>query len=161
MSPDNRVRFVDLGAQIESLQPAMTQAIEAVISQGAFIMGPDLARFEALFADYCGVPHAIGVDSGMSALELPLRFLDLQPGDEVITQANTYVATVSAIVEAGGRPVIVDCDEHGGIDVAALEASITRQTPPISPLPIYRRICDIDAVKSLAAARAALVVWAP
>jgi dTDP-4-amino-4,6-dideoxygalactose transaminase len=153
MSPDERVRFVDLGAQIESLQPGLTAAIEAVVAEGAFIMGPELGRFEAEFGAYCGVAHAIGVDSGMSAIELPLRFLDLRPGDEVVTQANTYVATVSAIVEAGGKPVIVDCDERGGIDVAALEASITERTRAIVPVHMYGRIGEIDAVKALAVQR--------
>src|SRR6266700_6253122 len=71
---------------------------------------------------FCGTGHAVGVDSGLSALELALRAAEIGPGDEVITQANTFIATVAAILAVGARPVLSDCDEQGGIDPAAVEA---------------------------------------
>jgi dTDP-4-amino-4,6-dideoxygalactose transaminase len=144
------VPFVDLQAQIRTIESDVMEAISGVVASGAFILGPELQLFEQEYAEYCGVPYAVGVDSGLSAIELSLRALDLRPGDEVITQANTYVATVSAIREAGGRAVIVDCDERGGIDVGAMEAAMTDRTRAIVPVHMYGRICDIDAVSQVA-----------
>ena len=109
------MRFVDLAAQTESLQPALTQAIDAVLRRGDFILGQEVEQFEREFADYCGVAHAVGTDSGLSALELALRALGVGPGDEVITQANTFIATVGAILAVGAQPVLVDCDDSGAI----------------------------------------------
>src|SRR5205823_10348703 len=105
---DGSVRFVDLQAQIQSLQPALDQAIQAVLDRGDFILGRDVGLFEQEFAAYCGVPYAVGVDSGLSALELALRALHIGPGDEVITQANTFIASAGAILAVGARPVLVD-----------------------------------------------------
>src|SRR5207247_10460789 len=79
------VRFVDLQAQIQSLQPALNQAMQAVLDRGDFILGKDVELFEQEFAAYCGVPHAVGVDSGLSALELGLRALRIGPGEEGIS----------------------------------------------------------------------------
>jgi dTDP-4-amino-4,6-dideoxygalactose transaminase len=146
-----RVPFVDLRGQIDSLQPELSAAISGVVAEAAFILGPDVASLEQEFAGFCGVAQAIGVDSGLSALELGLRALQLQPGDEVVTQANTYIATISAIREAGARPVIVDCDERGGIDVVALEAAITPRTRAVVPVHMYGRICDVEDVVALGA----------
>ncbi|HEV3235000.1 MAG TPA: DegT/DnrJ/EryC1/StrS family aminotransferase [Candidatus Dormibacteraeota bacterium] len=152
------VRFVDLQAQIAELQPEVSEAIASVVASAAFILGPDVARFEQEFAAYCDVPHAVGVDSGLSALELALRALQLRPGDEVITQANTYVATVSAIEQAGGRPVLVDCDEAGGIDTAALANAFTDRTRAVMPVHMYGRVCDIDDVVRIAKAHDVVVI---
>jgi dTDP-4-amino-4,6-dideoxygalactose transaminase len=152
------VPFVDLQAQIRTIEAEVMEAISGVVASGAFILGPELQSFEEEFADYCGTPQAVGVDSGLSAIELSLRALELKAGDEVITQANTYVATVSAIREAGGSAVIVDCDERGGIDVAALEAAVTRRTRAVIPVHMYGRICDIDAVVAVAARTGATVI---
>ncbi|MFY9613930.1 MAG: DegT/DnrJ/EryC1/StrS family aminotransferase [Candidatus Dormiibacterota bacterium] len=152
------VRFVDLKAQIAELQPEVSEAIASVVASAAFILGPDVARFEEEFAAYCDVPHAIGVDSGLSALELALRALQLRPGEEVITQANTYVATVSAIEQAGGRPVLVDCDEAGGIDTVALVDAFTDRTRAVMPVHMYGRICDIDDVVRIARAHDVVVI---
>ena len=152
------VRFVDLQAQLESLQPDINDAIGAVVADAAFILGPDVAHFEEEFAAYCGVPYAVGVDTGLSALELSLRSLGLAPGDEVITQANTFVATLSAIEEAGGRPVLVDCDEAGGIDVVALAGAFSERTRAVMPVHMYGRIGEIDEVVRLAHEHGAAVI---
>lgn len=142
----DQVRFVDLRAQTESLEPALTNAIKAVLERGDFILGADVDRFEAEFAEYCGVGHAVGVDSGLSALELALRAAGVGPEHEVITQANTFIATVGAILAVGARPVLTDCDPRGAIDVQAVRAAVTSKTGAIMPVHLFGRICDIDGI---------------
>lgn len=144
------VKFVDLQAQIASLEPALTEAIQGVLRRGDFILGEAVAAFEAEWAHYCGVKHAVGVDSGLSALELALRAAEVGEGDEVITQANTFIATAGAIMAVGARPVLVDCDSEGQLDTRALDRAITRRTRAIMPVHLYGKIGDIDGVCRLA-----------
>src|SRR5437588_6523985 len=146
-----RIPFVDLKTQIASLEPALTQAIHAVIARGDFILGADVEAFEQDFAAYCGVAHAVGVDSGLSALELALRAANVGAGDEVITQANTFIATVGAILAVGARPVLVDCDAEGAADVDAVAGAITSRTRAIIPVHLFGRIGDITGMMVVAA----------
>jgi dTDP-4-amino-4,6-dideoxygalactose transaminase len=148
--PVSAVKFVDLQAQISSLQPALGQAIQEVLDRADFILGEAVSAFEAEWARFCGVKHAVGVDSGLSALELALRASQIGDGDEVITQANTFIATVGAIMAVGARPVLVDCDEEGQLDHAAVERAITKRTKAILPVHLYGKIGDIEAVLELA-----------
>jgi dTDP-4-amino-4,6-dideoxygalactose transaminase len=143
------VKFVDLQAQIQSLEPTLSQAIARVMQRGDFILGQDVAEFEREFAEFCGVKHAVGVDSGLSALELALRGAGVGEGDEVITQANTFVATAGAIMAVGARPMLVDCDEEGQVDVAAVERAISKRTRAIMPVHLFGKICDIEALLEL------------
>ena len=145
------VRFVDLEAQIRSLQPALDQAIAEVMARGDFILGKAVSDFESEWAAYCGVKHAIGVDSGLSALELALRAAGVGPDNEVITQANTFIATAGAIMAVGARPVLVDCDADGQMDVSAAGRVITSRTRALMPVHLYGRIGDVDGVLELAA----------
>ena len=144
------VKFVDLQAQITSLQPALNEAIQEVLHRGDFILGEAVTAFESEWARFCGVKHAVGVDSGLSALELALRAGQIGDGDEVITQANTFIATVGAILAVGARPVLVDCNEAGQVDVTAVERAITKRTKAILPVHLYGMIGDIESVLELA-----------
>ena len=144
------IPFVDLKPQIASLEPALSQAMQRVLARGDFILGADVEAFEQEFAAYCGVAHAVGVDSGLSALELALRALRIGPGDEVITQANTFIATVGAILAVGARPVLVDCDADGGVDPGAVAAAITPRTRAIMPVHLFGRLGDVDGILSIA-----------
>jgi dTDP-4-amino-4,6-dideoxygalactose transaminase len=144
------VRFVDLHAQIEDLQPALVHAMMAVLRRGDFILGADVDEFEREFASYCGVKHAVGLDSGISALELALRAVNVGPGDEVITQANTFTATIAAIVSVGATPILTDCDEQGAMDCEAVAAAITTRTSAIIPVHLFGRICAIMPILALA-----------
>src|SRR5437588_2461617 len=153
-----RIPFVDLKTQIASLEPALTQAIHAVIARGDFILGADVEAFEQEFAAYCGVAHAVGVDSGLSALELALRAANVGPGDEVITQANTFIATVGAILAVGARPVLVDCDADGAMNPEAVATAITPRTRAIIPVHLFGRIADMEPILSLAAERGLKVI---
>jgi dTDP-4-amino-4,6-dideoxygalactose transaminase len=152
------IPFVDLRSQIQALEPALTRAIAAVVSRGDFVLGEEVGRLEAEFAAYCGVRHAVGVDSGFSALELALRAAGVGPGDEVITQANTFIATVGAILSVGARPVLTDCDPDGGMDPGAVAAAISARTRAIIPVHLFGRVADIEAVVSLAQERRIAVI---
>jgi dTDP-4-amino-4,6-dideoxygalactose transaminase len=147
------VAFVDLRAQTQALEPALSHAIQRVVVSGDFILGEDVSTFEAEFAAYCGVAHAIGVDSGFSALELSLRAAGVGPGDEVITQANTFIATAGAILAVGARPVLTDVDRFGAMDPDAVAAAMTSRTRAIIPVHLFGHIADLGTIMELAAER--------
>jgi len=120
-----QVPFVDLRAQYHTLEAEVSLAMSKVLQQTDFILGRDVAQFEEEFAAYCETRYAIGVDSGTSALELALRAYDIGPGDEVITVANTFIATALAISYSGATPVLVDADPQTyTLDVMQLEQNI-------------------------------------
>jgi len=144
------VRFVDLAEQTRRLEPDLTAAWHAVLARGDFVLGEAVEQFEAEYAAYCGVAHAVGVDSGFSALELALRAAGCGPGDEVITQANTFVATASAIISCGARPVLVDCDARGAMDPDAVAAAISTRTRAIIPVHLFGRVADMEPLLRLA-----------
>jgi dTDP-4-amino-4,6-dideoxygalactose transaminase len=120
-----------------------------VLRRGDFILGKDVEQFEREFADYCGVAHAVGVDSGLSALELALRAAGIGPGTEVITQANTFIASAGAVLAVGARPVLVDCDENGAIRPEAVKLAMNARTRAIMPVHLFGRICDIEVIAAL------------
>jgi dTDP-4-amino-4,6-dideoxygalactose transaminase len=152
MTTTIQIPFVDLQAQHETLAPEIDRAVRQVFSRGDFILGAAVEAFEREFAALHDVRHAIGVGSGLDAIELALRAYDIGPGDEVITAANTFIATALAILGVGARPVLVDADpERYTIDPAALSAAITSRTRAIVPVHLFGQPADIDAV--LAAAR--------
>ena len=145
------VPFVDLRIQHAALAPAIESAMREVCQKGDFILGSAVEQFEAEFAAYLGIRHAIGVASGLDAIELALRANGIGPGDEVITVANTFIATVLAIVAAGAKPVLVDADpESYNIDPAAVRAAITSRTRAIVPVHLYGQPADLDAIAALA-----------
>ena len=144
------IRFVDLAEQTRQLEPALTAAWHGVLARGDFVLGEAVDQLERDFAAYCGVAHAVGLDSGFSALELALRAAGIGPGDEVIIQANTFVATASAIRSCGARPVLVDCDEQGAMDPDAVAAAISRRTRAIIPVHLFGRMADMEPLLRLA-----------
>ena len=151
------VPFVNLRAQYDALKPKIDAAIASVLARSAYISGSDVDDFQKWFAAFCGVRHAIGVSSGTRALELVLRGLNVGRGDEVVTSANTFIATAAAITAAGARPVLVDVDEaSGNLDPNRLDAAITAKTKAIIPVHLYgrpaamREILDIAARKNIA-----------
>jgi len=154
----HHVRFVDVTAQMVDLELEITAAISGVIKRGDFILGAEVDAFEREFAAYCEVAHAVGLDSGYSALELALRALGVGPGDEVITQANTFIATVSAIIAVGARPVLADCDAQGASDPAAFAQAITARTRALIPVHLFGRVGDMPAILELARDTGLLVI---
>jgi aminotransferase EvaB len=109
-------------------------ALKAFVPTGDFTLGKPLTEFERRFADLIGTRHAIGVGSGTDAIKLSLKAVGVGHGDEVITAANTFIATVGAINEIGARPVFIDCDDTFCMDVGQLEAAITPRTKAIVPV---------------------------
>jgi dTDP-4-amino-4,6-dideoxygalactose transaminase len=154
-----QVPFVDLGAQHRELEPDLGRAVQSVIDRGDFILGGDVAAFEDEFAAYSESAHGVGVDSGLSALDLALRALGVGPGDEVITVANTFVASALAISQAGATPVLVDMDPATyQIDVGQIESAVGGNTAAILPVHLYGQPADMDPILEIAAARGLAVV---
>src|SRR3984893_4237931 len=146
-----RVPFVDLAAQYRSIASEIDEAVSKVIRDTDFILGREVRLFEEEFARFCEAQYAVGVDSGTSALELALRAYDVGPGDEVITVANSFIASALAISHAGATPVLVDVDaDTYTIDVAAIEKAITPRTKAIIPVHLYGHPADMDTIAQLA-----------
>lgn len=154
-----KVPFVDLGAQYQAIAPEINSAIQGVLEKRDFILGRDVELFEKEFADFIGTSHAVGVGSGLAALELALRAWEIGPGDEVITAANTYIATTLAIMAVGARPVLVDMDPATfNINPAAIEAAITPKTRALIPVHLCGQPADMDPILEIAAGRNLLVL---
>ena len=124
--------------------------LRALVASGEFTLGPFVEAFEKKFAAYIGVKHAIGTNTGTGALILSLKAVGVKPGSEVITVANTFIATVGAIVACGARPVFVDCDDRCQIDVSQIEAAITERTAAI--LPVHWAGCSPEMAQVMAIA---------
>ena len=146
-----KVPFQNLPLQISRQRTEIDAAIGRVVTHGQFILGPEVAEFERLWADFCGAAYAVGVGSGTDALHLILRALGIGAGDEVITVANSFIATAEAISYSGAKPVLVDCclDDYL-IDPAAVAAAITPRTRAIIPVHLYGQPANIDALAALA-----------
>jgi dTDP-4-amino-4,6-dideoxygalactose transaminase len=146
-----KVPFVDLKAQYHLLKREMDQSLIEVLEGGGFVLGEQLEKFEARFAQYLGCRHAVGVSSGLDALRLALEALDIGPGDEVIIPANTFIATAFAVSAVRARPVLVDMDPHSfNIDPDLIEQAITSATRAIIPVHLYGQPADMEAVVDIA-----------
>jgi dTDP-4-amino-4,6-dideoxygalactose transaminase len=153
------VPFVDLQAQFLTIADEITEATARVLRDGDFILGRDVALFEKEFAAFCETRYARGVDSGTSALELALRAYGIGAGDEVITAANSFIATALAISHIGGRPVLVDVDpQTATMDARILERAITPRTKAIIPVHLYGHPADMDPIRQLADERGLVVI---
>lgn len=145
------VPLLDLKRQYAAIAPEIQARMGAVIEQQAFILGKTVEEFEAAVAEFLGVEHAIGVASGTDAILLPLKALDLQPGDEVVTTPFTFFATAGAIHNAGGRPVFVDIDPVTyNIDPAQVERAITPQTRAIIPVHLFGQMAEMQPLREIA-----------
>ncbi len=146
-----KVPFVDLGAQYQTIKTEVDAAIASVIQNTAFILGPEVRKFEEEFAQFCDTKFAVGVDSGTSAIELIMRALEIGPGDEVIIPANTFIATALGVSFTGAKPVFVEPDEKTyNIDVTKIEAAITPRTKAIMPVHLYGQPADMDPILDIA-----------
>lgn len=149
--PLSGVPFVDLRSVHGAIRGDIDAAIAGVLDRGDFILGQAVEEFEAAFAAYCGAAYAVGVDSGFSGLELMIRALGIGAGDEVITAANTFVATVGAIEAAGARPILVDIDPATfNLDAAQVGAAVTPATAAILPVHLYGQPADMDPINEVA-----------
>lgn len=143
------IPYVDIGAQTKLLKKDLLLAIEEVLDHGNFILGKEVQSFEEMFASYCGVRFAVGVNSGTDALFLSLKALGIGQGDEVITAPNSFIATASVIIAAGAKPVFVDVRNDCNINPDLIEKAITPQTSAIIPVHLTGRPADMDPIACL------------
>ena len=128
-----KVRYSYLKQQFNNC-PELWSKLKKFVDTGDFTLGKPLQQFEKNFAKLIGTKFAIGVNSGTDAIKLSLKALNIGNGDEVITAANTFVATVGAITEIGAKPVFVDCDNTFCMNVNLIEKAITKKTKAIVPV---------------------------
>jgi dTDP-4-amino-4,6-dideoxygalactose transaminase/DNA-binding CsgD family transcriptional regulator len=145
------VPFVDLTPVHADIAGAVVGDIVGLIRTGVFINGPQVRQFEKAFAEHCGSTACVGLASGLDALRLALLAGGIEPGDEVIVPAYTFAATIEAVVQAGGEPVLVDVDEHDyTLDPAAVEAAVTERTRFLLPVHLYGQMADMVALEEVA-----------
>jgi dTDP-4-amino-4,6-dideoxygalactose transaminase len=158
MNSQPSIPLIDLKAQYRQIRAEVADAIDRVLTNTAFVMGPDVADFEREFAQYAGTTQCVGVASGTSALKLGMQALGIGPGDEVILPANTYIACAFAVSHVGARVVLVDSGADHLIDVSQIEAAITPRTKAIMAVHLYGQPADMDAITEIARARGLFVI---
>ena len=152
-----KVRYSYLPQQFADPE-AIFDELRKLVRSGDFTLGAATGEFERRFAELIGVSHAVGVGSGTDAIKLLLRAVDVGHGDEVITAANTFIATVGAIAETGATPVLVDCDDSFCLDVDKLEAAITPRTKAIVPVHLTGNMPDMPRIMEIAGRHGLAVV---
>lgn len=153
------VPFLDLAAQQAEVTDEVLPVWRAQLESAAFIGGAEVEAFEREYADYIGVRHVIGVSNGTDALELAYRAIGVQPGDEVIMPANTFIATAEAVSRIGAVPVFVDVDDvHLLIDPEAVEAAVTERTRAIAPVHLFGQTAPMASLTAIAHRRGLAVV---
>lgn len=145
-----RVPFVDPRAHYRRLKPEIDGAIIDCLSNGDLIDRQQLRDFEARLAAFVGVKYAVGLNSGYHALQFSLQAAGVGAGDEVITVAHTFVATVSAIVNVGAQPVLVEVGSDYNMDADAFEAAITTRTKAVIAVSLNGRVCQMDRIVAIA-----------
>jgi dTDP-4-amino-4,6-dideoxygalactose transaminase len=146
-----RVPFMDFGHVSESLRAEILAAIADVVETGVFVNGPAVEAFEGEFAAYCGTEFCVGTASGLDALRLALLAAGIEPGDEVVVPAQTFIATWEAVTQAGGVPVPVDIsDSDYALDVDIAAEVVGPRTRFVMPVHLYGQLADMTAVRELA-----------
>lgn len=149
--PLQKVPYLDLHAQHAPIKDEILAAVSGVIDRNAFVLGSEVENFERDFARFCDAHHCVGVNTGTAALHLALLAHNIGPGDEVITQTNTFIATVASILYSGATPVLVDiAPDSYTIDLSAVEQAITPRTKAILPVHLFGQPCDLSGVRELA-----------
>lgn len=153
------IPLIDLKAQHQTLRTEINQAIQTVLDRTDFILGQDVTKFEEEFASYCGIRYAVGVSSGLAALELILLAFGIGPGDEVIVPAHTFTATAAAVTFSGAKPIFVDVNpDTWTIDPEKIEQAITPHTKAIIPVHLYGLPADMDEILAIAKKHDLIVV---
>lgn len=146
-----QIPILDLKPQYQAIKSEVRSAIDEVMESGQFILGATVKQFESRVADYLGVKHAIGVNSGTDALVIALRAVGVNPGDEVITTSFSFFATAESISNVGATPVFVDIQAGSfNIDTSLIEAAITPKTKAVIPVHLYGNPAAIAKIKAIA-----------
>jgi dTDP-4-amino-4,6-dideoxygalactose transaminase len=153
------VPFLDVGAAFHELRDELLEAQRRVMESGWYILGEEVAAFEAEYAAYCEAQHCVGVGNGLDALTLALRALGIGAGDEVIVPSNTYIATWLAVSAVGATPVPVEPDPRThNIDPSRIAAALTGATRALLPVHLYGQPADLAPILRLARARGLAVI---
>lgn len=139
-----------LSPQFELFREEYLEAAGRVLRSGWYVLGEEVEAFEEEFARFTGCRHCVGLASGLDALVLSVRALDIGPGDEVIVPSNTYIASVLGITERGATPVFVEPDEFYNLDPLRIEPAITKRTRAIMPVHLYGQPCDMPSIRTVA-----------
>ena len=145
-----KVPYIDLPGQYAARESEIREALDRVLRSGTYIQGDEVARFEADFARLSETPHAVGVSNGTDALILALMALDIGPGDEVITAANSWISSASSIALVGATPVFADVGSDYNLDPEAVAAVITARTRAIMPVHLTGLCADMGPLLELA-----------
>jgi len=152
MTPDadlaQPVPFLDLALSHAEIAAEVTDRIGAIMAGSAYVLGPEVARFEAEYAAFCGTGHCVGVGNGTDAIELALRGAGIGHGDEVIIPANTFVATAEAVVHAGARVVLADCGPDLLVDPAQVADRLTPRTRAVIGVDLYGQVADFAGLRA-------------
>jgi dTDP-4-amino-4,6-dideoxygalactose transaminase len=142
-----KIPFLDIASQQAEIADEVLPVWQTQFTSAGFIGGPEVAAFEEEYAAYIGVEHVVGVSNGTDALELAFRAVGVEPGDEVIMPANTFIATAEAASRIGAVPVFVDVDpQYLLIDPDAIEAAITPRTRAIVPVHLYGQTAPVESI---------------
>jgi dTDP-4-amino-4,6-dideoxygalactose transaminase len=151
MEEKKKLVLLDLVAQYQTIKPEIDEAIAKVVSTGGFVLGKTVEDFEKSVADFVGVKHGIGVNSGTDALYLALKAAGVNEGDEVITTPFTFIATAEVICWIPAKPVFVDiCPDTLNLDPVKLEKAITSRTKAIIPVHLYGQAADMNEIMAVA-----------
>lgn len=145
------IPYVNLVASHAVLRPRLMEAIGRVLDHGVFILGEEVKVFEEKMARFCGTRFAVGVNSGTDALSLVLRAYKIGPGDEVITAPNSFLASASAVVAVGAKPVFADIREDLNIDPCEIERRVGKRTRAIIPVHLTGKPADMAKIRQVAA----------
>ena len=143
------IKFWSYEREYKKYKKSILNNIDKTINKGNVFFGEQIDQFEKNFIKKYKAKYGIAVGSGTDALLISLKSLNLKPGDEVITAANTAIPTISAIINAGGKPKLVDIGEDYLIDVKKIEKAITKKTKAIIPVHLYGQMCDMDTIQKI------------
>ncbi len=153
------VPFLNLKAQFAAIREDVFAEVTEVLESAQYVLGPKVAAFEESFAAYCGARHAVGTNSGTSALHLALVAAGIGPGDEVVTTPMTFMATTAAILYAGATPVFVDIDpETRNMDPEKIAAAVTPRTKAVLPVHLYGLMADMPRIAAVAEKHGLLLI---
>jgi dTDP-4-amino-4,6-dideoxygalactose transaminase len=155
----DRVPFADLSLQWREVEREARHDLDSLFAESAFCLGPWVEKFEAAAAEYLGVAHAVGVNSGTSALHLALIAAGIGPGDHVLVPANTFIATAWAVLYVGAVPILCDVEDGSwAIDARDAARRLTAKTRAIVPVHLYGQPAALDEIAAFAAAHGLTVV---
>lgn len=154
-----KVPFVSLHNQHEMLREALLEKMKQALEDSAFILGKEVENFETEYARFSGTAHCVGVGNGTDALKICLQALAVKPGHEVLLPANSFIATATAVIETGAKPILADVDLNTcNLSVQSIDSHFTLNTTAIIPVHLYGTPCPMDEILAYAKGKSIYVV---